>query len=226
DRVFDKIERCEAFATELNLEEANASLDANALDLEEGLSLDQLLTKQQYRKVKKSLLKTTGLNLKLFHHNHPIVVANMMADVVLSKDMPFSLDQTLWNYAKSLGKIALGIETLEEQIQTMRQIPLDYQLKSLVGTAKNLNKLRKQTLKMAQLYETADIQRIFKSARKSMGGIRKIMLYDRNGIMADRIALLASEQSLCCAIGAAHLGGKKGVLRLLKKKGFRVKPAK
>ena len=42
--------------------------------------------------------------------------------------------------------------------------------------------------------------------------------------MAKRIGLMAKEQSIFAAIGASHLGGQKGVLRLLKKEGFKVRP--
>jgi uncharacterized protein YbaP (TraB family) len=42
--------------------------------------------------------------------------------------------------------------------------------------------------------------------------------------MADKIAEIISKKSLFAAIGAGHLGGKKGVLYLLKKKGFLLKP--
>ena len=41
--------------------------------------------------------------------------------------------------------------------------------------------------------------------------------------MADKIAEIISEKSLFAAIGAGHLGGKKGVLYLLKKKGFELR---
>jgi len=192
DQVFEKIESCDAFATEINLEEANHNLSADALDLPPGQSLENLLTKKQYEKVKKCLHKMTGLDLDFFQQSLPILITNMLADRVLSKDMPDSLDQSLWNYAKSLGKITLGIETLEEQVVTMKKIPLDYQIRSLVHASKNPRLFRKQTLKMAQLYETADIQKIFRSAKKSSGEIRKIILYDRNQVIADRIALLAA----------------------------------
>jgi uncharacterized protein YbaP (TraB family) len=42
--------------------------------------------------------------------------------------------------------------------------------------------------------------------------------------MAERIIKLSADQSLFTAIGAGHLAGKKGVLRLLKKAGLKVVP--
>jgi uncharacterized protein YbaP (TraB family) len=60
--------------------------------------------------------------------------------------------------------------------------------------------------------------------KKNAKGLRKMMLYHRNEVMAGRIAALARQQSLFAAIGAGHLLGGKGVLRLLKKEGLKVVP--
>ena len=78
--------------------------------------------------------------------------------------------------------------------------------------------------KMTRQYEEANIQQLYKSVRKSAKGLRKLLLYNRNIIMADRIAEMAAEQSICVAIGAGHLGGSKGVLRLLKQRGLKLSP--
>ena len=42
--------------------------------------------------------------------------------------------------------------------------------------------------------------------------------------MTKRFAKIARSQTLFCAVGAGHLAGQKGMLRLLKKKGFNVRP--
>ena len=49
------------------------------------------------------------------------------------------------------------------------------------------------------------------------------MLYQRNVVMTDRFFKIIQEKSIFCAIGAGHLGGKQGVLRLLKQRGLTVK---
>ena len=52
----------------------------------------------------------------------------------------------------------------------------------------------------------------------------KILILDRNYIMAKSIDSLARQGSLFSAVGAAHLAGKEGVLQLLIDKGYTVKP--
>ena len=224
EEVFQRIDACKTFATEFNLEEAAHQTQADSMDLPEGESLEKLLGNKKFKKVGKAFQKATGLDISHFNHCQPILISNLMSESILSTDMPFSLDETLWKYARSRERVVLGIETFQEQLDILRKIPFDYQVKSLVDIARNFKSYRKQLLKMTAMYESADLHQLHQSARKSVKGMRRLMLYDRNIIMAERIARMAAEQSLFAAIGAGHLGGKKGVLSLLKKAGISVSP--
>jgi uncharacterized protein YbaP (TraB family) len=97
------------------------------------------------------------------------------------------------------------------------------QLKGLKDMALNFGRYRRNLKRTAELYMESDLSKITKKAKSTAAGMRKLLLYDRNILMADKIAEIASEKSLFAAIGAGHLGGKKGVLYLLKKKGFGVR---
>ena len=50
------------------------------------------------------------------------------------------------------------------------------------------------------------------------------LLDERNQKMADRIIRLYEQDSTFVAIGALHLPGEQGVLRLLEQRGYRVTP--
>ena len=55
-----------------------------------------------------------------------------------------------------------------------------------------------------------------------MGRIRKVMIYDRNVNMKERIKALSSDKTCFFAIGTAHFPGGKGILALLKKDGYKI----
>ncbi|WP_417354361.1 TraB/GumN family protein [Flavobacterium sp.] len=55
-------------------------------------------------------------------------------------------------------------------------------------------------------------------------GYLKALLYDRNVVMVKSIDSLAQKGSLFAAVGAAHLPGKKGIIEMLRKKGYTVNP--
>ena len=51
-------------------------------------------------------------------------------------------------------------------------------------------------------------------------------LHNRNKNWLPKIIKLIHEQSTFVAVGAAHLGGEKGLLNLLKEEGYTLKPVK
>ncbi len=222
--VESKILECDSFAAEINLEEIDQLFVADSMDLPENQTLSTILKPKVYTKIDKIFSKLVGVPLIHFDKSQPLLISNIITERLLSSDMPLSLDATLHQFAIQNEKITLGIESFEEQIEILSKIPLDFQTKSLIWMAKNFQKFRKQLMKMTADYETADIQKLYKSAKKNAKSLRKILLFDRNLIMAKRIGVMAKEQSIFVAIGAGHLGGQKGVLRLLKKEGFKISP--
>ena len=220
---YDKIQECEAFATEFNLDDMQSQTDFT-LSLPNGLQLSDVIKSKTFERISRVVEQKMGMPLIHFNALKPIIITNMLTESALSSDRLMSLDETLWRFASENGRILRGIETFEEQVEILNKMSLDEQIKGLKDLTANFSKFRKQLLRMTKLYETADIQKLYKAAKKTAKGSRRLLLYDRNEIMAQRIAEMSKEMSLCAAIGAGHLAGQKGVLRLLKNKGFKVKP--
>ncbi|RMG80323.1 MAG: TraB/GumN family protein [Bacteroidetes bacterium] len=224
--VLERVLACDLFACEIDLDEKNALADPSVLFLPDELRISDLLPRKKYEKLRRVFAKTTGVDLDLAGRYKPVFLAQLLTEHLLKKDMPYALDEFLWHFAKQNGRQLRGIETLNEQLAVLEKIDLRFQTRSLAGMGKNVGALRKHLLKMTRIYLEGDIQRLYKSSKKGLGKMRKMMIYDRNEIMAARIGTLAEEQSLFAAIGAGHLAGKKGVLRLLKKAGWKVRPVR
>jgi len=223
DLVCEKILSCDAFATEINLNQADILLGEQSMDLPEGQTLDSLFSPKKYAKIVRFFHKTTGMPIQHFERAKPMMLTNFITSSLLNNDQPLSLDQFFWKFAEDENRILLGIERVEEQIDLMDRIPIDYQAAALWSMVKNVSRYRKNLLKLSALYQEGNLSKILKSAKKSMGKLRKMMIYDRNVIMAYRIGLLVSEQTLFTAVGAGHLGGEKGILKKLKLAGFHLK---
>ncbi len=218
------IDLCKVFATEFPLDKVDGTLLSECSLLENEQLISNLLSTSQYNKLEKKLQKTLGLPLRALLRMKPIMIVNLINERILADCNPISMDTSLWKAAEEKGKILKGIETFEEQLQLLERIPIKYQLKNLLSIGKDLGKYKRQLLHLGTLYDAGDIQKLYKISKKGLGPIRKFMLNDRNEIMATRIIELATEQPLFCAIGAGHLAGKNGVLRLLKQQGISVKP--
>lgn len=222
--VYEAIEQCAAYGAEFDLEDAAAGVDPRLFALPEGISLDQLISAKKYDKLKRVLFEMLQINVDLLKYNRPLLLANLIEERLLASNMPYSLDEHLWQYANRLGKNTYGIETMHEQLKVLQQIPITHQIQGLLATVRNFSRYRRHLLKMAQWYDQGDIYKLYQSTRQGTHGLRRLLLYNRNVLMANRIANLIQQQTTFCAIGAAHLAGQKGVLRLLKLKGFSVRP--
>lgn len=218
------IDLCKGFATEFSLDEVDPVLLSKFSLLPEGQLLSDHLSEKKIKKLERVLVKSLGLPLRSLMRMKPLMIINLISERILAEYHPVSMDHELWQAALKKGKDLEGIETFEEQLQVLQKIPLEYQLKNLRSVVKNIGQYRKQLLHLAEVYDTGDIQQLYKVSKKGMGSIRKLMLLDRNHLMADRIFEKIQNKSMFCAIGAGHLAGKEGVLRLLKKKGVTVKP--
>ena len=227
-RNIDAIEACikssTAFAAEYDLDTENY-IDFEAVSsLPEGQKLSDLINPKLYDKVAKLLKRETGMKLQYLEHKKPIMIMNMLTAAQFGKERQVSLDQHLFDFAKAQNKELLGIESFEAQLEIMQNMPMKTQLKSLKDMALNFGRYRRNLKRTAELYMESDLAKITKKAKSTAAGMRKLLLYDRNILMADKIAEIAAQKSLFAAIGAGHLSGKKGVLYLLKKKGFELKP--
>lgn len=226
-RNVDFIESCilktDAFAAEYDLDIENPEAFHDIALLPEGQKLSELISPKIYAKLSKVFLRESGLKLQYFEDKKPVIILNMLGAAQFSEERQISLDQYLYNFAKTESKEMLGIESFESQLEIMRKMPMKDQLKSLKEMALNFGRYRRNIKKTTALYLEGDLIKILKKVKQTSGGMRKLLLYDRNLLMASRIAEIASGKSLFAAIGAGHLGGKKGVLRLLKKAGFEVR---
>ncbi len=222
DLVKEKIKSCEVFALELHLDDPTQAR-AGSMVFADGQTLKSLIPAKKYAKLRRILIKTVALDIDRFQHSSPFLLTGLIAAQSLRKDMPLSLDEHLWEFAKQEDKTMLGIETFEEQINVLNKIPLKDQAKMLLEIGRNPKRAKHHAKHMAALYQNGELLRLSKCVKKNASGLRKLMLYQRNEVMANRIFALASNSTLFAAVGAGHLGGGKGVIRLLKKKGLKLR---
>ncbi len=215
---------CEVFATEFDFNEIEPAALQEALRLPEGQTLDTLLKPGVWKNLDRYTRKKLGMPAEAFRFQHPMSVSTALTAAFLMEEAPQSLDETLWSHARLLEKTTAGVESFAEQLQTLRSITLEQHLKSLTWLLKNHNRQKQRLKKMMAWYVAGDLQPLYKAAKKDAKGMRKVLIYRRNKLMTQRFEEITSTTSLFCAVGAGHLSGGKGMLRLLRKKGYKVKP--
>ena len=215
---------CDTFATEFDFGDTDEAALAAALALPEGAALDTLLKPGAWKNLDFYCRKKLGIPAEAMRYQHPMAVTTALSTAFLADESAHSLDETLWHHARALGKQTTGVETFADQIETLGKIPFEQHLTSLTWLLKNYGRQKKRLKKMMHWYAAGAIQQLYKAAKKDAKGMRRVLLYDRNLLMTKRFDEIARQGALFCAVGAGHLSGGKGMLRLLKKAGYKVSP--
>lgn len=216
------IDRCDLFATEFDFLETDERALAQVMQVPEEQTLEKVLKPGPWKALDRYAQKKLGMPAEALRGQHPMSVSTLLTSAVLMEEAAKSLDETLWQYARAAGKTTRGVESFADQLETIRKIPYATHVKSLSWLLRHYGRQKKQIRKMMRWYQSGDIQQLYRSSKKDAKGMRRILLYDRNDTMARRFTEFTAEGPLFCAVGAGHLAGKKGLLRLLKKAGFGV----
>ncbi|MCC6461232.1 MAG: TraB/GumN family protein [Saprospiraceae bacterium] len=217
------LSHCSVFATEFDFSETDPAAVASVLKLPEGTSLDQWVKPGVWKRLDRQCRKKLGVPVEQLRFQHPMSIAMLLTGTLLQQESDRSLDETLWAYARGLDKTTTGVETFEEQLQTLQKMPFQYHIDNLIWLLKNYGRQKRRLKKMLHWYAEGDVQQLYQAARKDAKGMRNLLLYERNILMAKRFQSIANETSLFCAVGAGHLAGQKGLLRMLKKAGFKIR---
>ena len=100
--ILQKIAKCEAFATEFKLDDADESKVAAYMSLPEDVSLDKLLSKKKFKEIDTFLQDNFHLPLMAFNKSKPMVITNLVTASIFQKDMELALDVFLYHNLKIL----------------------------------------------------------------------------------------------------------------------------
>jgi len=169
--------------------------------------------------------QTTGMPLKMLNTAKPFLLTSMIYPSLLGCT-PGSWESIFQKMATDKGLEIKGLEKLQDQMDVFEKIPYKTQSEMLVQMLFNIDSSKKELLEMIDVYKTKDINQmnILTTKDENFGQYEGILLNDRNHNWIPVIGEQAKKQSTFFAFGAGHLGGENGVISLLRKAGFTVKP--
>ena len=146
----------------------------------------------------------------------------------LGYDPRYGIDYYFLAKAANLKKV-LELESLDYQIKllsslsdTEQELFLLYTLKDLKIAGQEFDQLFKAWVSGDSPGMESIVMKHTKEDRRLSSAYEKLV-YERNGKMADKIeAYLKTKGTYFVVIGAAHLIGEKGVIEILRGKGYRV----
>lgn len=186
-----------------------------------GKTLKDVLGEADYALVNAYFRDSLKMPLTPFAGSKPFVLMSLLYPKLLGC-APKSYELEFVQLAKKDKKEVIGLETVEEQMALFDKIPYEKQAEQVVKTVKDPAKARKEFADLVKLYRAEAIKKMPRLANRESGfkGYEGDLLENRNRRWIPLIEREARAMPTFFAVGAAHLGGKTGVVRLLKKAGF------
>lgn len=201
-----------------------------AVVMPDGKTIKDFLTAEQFAKVDemvKNYLGYSAENLKAIKPSIITVIALTSPKAIGCK--PTAIDSSLMQNAVAKKKTVIGLETVASQIAVIDSHPLDKQAKNLFEMAQDPQKSIDELKSLMAAYKLQDSDKIFEAANSQLTKDKEFqarLLDDRNIAWIPKLELAFKEKPTFVAVGAGHLGGSKGVIKLLRKKGYKVVPIK
>lgn len=219
---------------------ANSAAMAKAAGLvmfTDGRRLDRMVSAEEYEKLRASLARA-GMPAEASASFRPWI-----AYLILSvpecerrkvKDGQLVLDMRLAEQAKAHKIPVVGLETIEQQLASLAAVPEEQQLDMLRATLRYIDRSDDLMETMLQLYLRRQmgaawpLQQVL--ARKAgvadttYSGLKKELVDDRNVRMRDAALPLFEDGGAFIAVGALHLPGETGLVKLLREAGYTVTP--
>ncbi|MCC7244886.1 MAG: TraB/GumN family protein [Saprospiraceae bacterium] len=197
-----------------------------------GKTLKDLISAEDYAFVKEAASKK-GLPMGMIDRVKPMFLSMMLGEEEGGPDAESmgattSVEMELYRMARRRKIQTGGLETAEYQMAVFDSIPYAVQAKMLVDGLRSTATLEageeNQMEKMIRLYKSEDISTMQAqiSAEEGMGNYEELLLNRRNRNWIAEMDYQMRRQSTFFAVGAGHLGGKSGVVALLRQAGFRV----
>lgn len=191
-----------------------------------GQTLDKVVGKQLYKR-SVDAMRDRGMPEAIVKQMKPWAVM-MTLSVPRSSTGKF-LDFRLYERAKQYNKKTYALESYAEQLSVFNTMSISEQVKMLRETLKELNNMPIYFARLKQAWLARDLTKLQSLSEEQFptddpvnSKLMKRLLDDRNYKMYDRIQPRLKEGNAFIAVGALHLPGKTGLIKLLRDNGHTV----
>jgi uncharacterized protein YbaP (TraB family) len=189
-------------------------------------SLDQLMAAEDLALVRSFLQDSISQALPNFERMKPIMVSEHISSQYCMQGQQESYEMYFNRRFKAMGKPRSGLETAKEQMSYLDGMSLEDQTNSLLETVQNPAEICAQYEEMLRLYRQQRLGDLLALTTQDEQMAAQIdqLLYQRNRNWITPLTAMMENESLFIAVGAAHLPGEQGVIRLLQEAGYQVRP--
>ena len=199
------------------------------MQFQDGTTIEDLIGPQRYQQLRTAL---AGYRVPADWIARMKVWAAMMTLSVPPPETGFFMDFSLSLRAAGAGLKVVGLETLEQQLAFLEDMPMEQQVALLDQALQEYHKVGELHEQMVDSYLAGNLQALSEQAEEQLGGLDSetrdyFMHYGiemRNQRMIESLSSLLQSSRVFTAVGALHLPGENGLIRLLRDRGYELRP--
>jgi uncharacterized protein len=200
------------------------------MTMKNGVTISSLVSEEEFVVIDEFLQKNIGMSAKMINTFKPFMLNSMLLPKLLDCEFQ-SVEMELMKVTKAQNEEVYGLETIGDQLQVFDKIPYQDQANELLKTAKSdLSKEKEEMKKIMDVYKTKDIEKMLVVMDESDNTIsadnKDVLLVNRNRNWIPVIEKVIKSTPTFFGVGAAHLAGDDGVIKLLRKQGYKVEAVK
>ena len=225
--VRDVFDRASSYTMEVITNGAGIVSMAEAMFFNDGKTLKDVLGEPLYQETLRAVGATDTTKTGSINNMKPWAV--MMVLSAPRAGSGLFLDIALQYDATQRGMPTYGLETMQEQIAVFNGMSLDDQVVLLRDAVQNVQLTQDAMEALTQAYLKRDLSALLALNEKYKPNDARVfadmmdrLLVQRNSNMAERMRVRLKEGNAFVAVGALHLPGDNGLLRLLSAAGYHV----
>jgi len=226
-RITEPFAKTDRLVLELDMDDPQFATEMQQLSINpEMKNLSSLLDQQELATLNKFYKNHYQADMSQLGVLKPFVLLSMMFMKGLDCPQPASYELSLIELAKKSEMEVLGLELLTDQLGIFDKVPEREQLDWLVKYASNEKQFKADISELVMSYKSENLSEIQSQINNypEYSDLSEELLDARNKKWIRSIVALAEDKPTFFAVGAAHLGSDNGVINLLKKEGFVLKP--
>ena len=229
DRFISELTSNQAFAMEMVPDLPTLTRLTEYMHYQDGTTLESRIGPERFARLMTAL---KGYKVPADWIRKMKVWAAMMTLSVPPPETGFFMDFSLSLRAAGAGLKVVGLETLEEQLSFLEEMPMEQQLHLLDQALEDYDKVAEIHVQMVDSYLAGDVQALKQQAVQQLDQLapetkRYFMeqgIDSRNLRMLESLLTHLEDRRVFVAVGALHLPGETGLVNLLRDRGFTVTP--